>query len=300
MKSHVRQHYIPQFILKNFYCDAQRSTVNFYDIETEKIDMQFVANTFKEDYLYSNAGDLIVENSLSRFELEVAPLFKRLSVESEIHLTMEEDDKLRIFLSLLAFRSVNTRNQFRDRIPKTSKAIYGDGSTDFDFEKLWLKNVELISKCRNIQEITENPQINDVIKMFIKTEFLGFYMCILERRGGVDFVISDCYPAIMNGEGETPDGKPFQLPIYYFYPISDSRLILLVTQFIADVPRGIAQFDMRTVKGPRGSFSDKSLVYTPSKIYFDDVEWVNEAIINNASVGVVVKDRGRRSSHLNI
>ncbi len=65
-------------------------------------------------------------------------------------MTIEEDNRLRLFLSLLAFRSVNTRDQFRNGISEASKKIYAENQENFNFEKMWLNNVLQISKYRDI------------------------------------------------------------------------------------------------------------------------------------------------------
>ncbi len=83
VKNHVRQHYIPQFILRNFAFDGTR--VHFFDVKEDCWNIQYVANTFMENYMYSegcgNGTSLEVENSLTKFETEIASIFKKLNCE---------------------------------------------------------------------------------------------------------------------------------------------------------------------------------------------------------------------------
>lgn len=297
-KFHVRQHYIPQFILKNFCYDQNKEKVYFFESGEDEYSSLFVSNVFMEKYLYSKAvNELEIEESLARFEAEIAPIFKKINSDTEISLTFTEDERLRVFLSLLAFRAASTRNQF-DNMSELSKQLYGS-SDGTDMKDIWLKNVHLVSQCRSIKEILANPEVSNPLKVFITHEFSAFYMCVLERRGSVDFLISDCYPVVMNGEGVLPNGMPFHLPIYYFYPISDSRVIALVSNNIQDVPRSVSYLDCaKTLKGPKGSFDRTHLVFRPARLYPQDVEWINEMIIKNAQVGVVVKDIERCSNYI--
>lgn len=298
-KSHVRQHYIPQFILKNFCYDQNNERVYFFEAGEDEYSTPFVSNVFMEKYLYSKEeNSLEIEKSLAKFEADVAPIFKKLSNDTEINLTFEEDERLRVFLSLLAFRSVATRNQFNN-MSELSKIIYGQKSDNEDMKDIWLDNVRLISQCRSIKEVLSNPEVSSPLKVFITQEFSAFYMCVLERRGAIDFAISDCYPVVMNGSGELPNGMTFNLPIYYFYPISASRVIVLVTNNIADVPRSVSHLDyMKALKGPKGSFDRTHLIFRPARLYSQDVEWVNDMIVKNARIGIVVKDIERCSGHI--
>ncbi|MCH5151744.1 MAG: DUF4238 domain-containing protein [Clostridiales bacterium] len=298
-RSHVRQHYIPQFILKNFCYDQNKERVYFFEAGEEEYSTSYVSNVFMERYLYSNAeNNLEIEESLAKFETDIAPIFKKLNNDAEISLTVAEDERLRIFLSLLAFRTVGTRDQF-DNMSDNSKEMYGRNSDDTVMKNIWLKNVHLVSQSRSIKDVLSNPEVSNPLKVFFKHEFSSFYMCILERRGLVDFLISDCYPVVMNGEGVLPNGASFHLPIYYFYPISDSRVIVLVTNNIQEVPRSVSNLDFtKTLKGPKGSSDRTHLLFRPEKLYQQDVEWINEMIIKNAKIGVVVKDLERCSDYL--
>ena len=297
-KFHVRQHYIPQFILKNFCYDQNKEKVYFFAAGEDGYSSLFVSNVFMEKYLYSKAeNELEIEESLAKFEAEIAPIFKKVNSDAEISLTFAEDERLRVFLSLLAFRATSTRNQF-DNMSDISKQLYGS-SDGTDMKDIWLKNVHIVSQCRSIKEILANPEVSSPLKVFITHEFSAFYLCVLERRGSVDFLISDCYPVVMNGEGVLPNGMSYHLPLYYFYPISDSRVIALVSNNIQDVPRSVSYLDYaKVLKGPKGSFNRTHLLFRPARLYPQDVEWINEMIIKNAQVGVVVKDIERCSNYI--
>ena len=298
-KSYVRQHYIPQFILKNFCYDTNKEKVFFFEAGEDEYSTLYVSNVFMEKYLYSKVEDeLDIEESLAKFEADVAPIFKKLNNESEIRLTFSEDERLRVFLSLLAFRATSTRDQFNN-MSELSKQLYGRTSDDTDMKDIWLQNVHLVSQCRSIKEVLSNPQISSPLKVFITNEFSAFYMCVLERRGSIDFLISDCYPVVMNGEGVLPNGISFNLPIYYFYPISDSRVIALVTNNIKDVTRSVAYLDYaKILKGPKGSLDRTNLIFRPARVYSQDVEWINEMVVKNARIGTIVKDLERCSKNL--
>ena len=297
-KSHVRQHFIPQFILKNFCYDQSKNKVFFFQVGEDEYSSEYVSNVFMEKRLYSTAENPVeIEESLARFEADIAPIFKKFTLDSEICLTFAEDERLRIFLSLLAFRAVHTRDQFGN-MSDLSKALYSRSSDGTDMKDVWLKNVHLLSQHRTIKEILADREVSSPLKIFITQEFSAFYMCLLERRGNVDFHISDCYPVVMYGEAEL-NGKVINVPVYYFYPLSDSRIIVLVTEHIKDVPKGLSFLDCdKTLKGPKGSSNRAHLLFRPARVYSSEVEWINEMVIKNAQIGVVVKDLDRCSGHL--
>ncbi|MCH5152287.1 MAG: hypothetical protein J1F65_06550, partial [Clostridiales bacterium] len=83
----------------------------------------------------------------------------KLSNDDEILLTFDEDERLRIFLSLLAFRAANTRDQFNN-MSERSKVLYGRTSSNTDMKDIWLNNVHLVSQCRNIKEVVSNPGVS--------------------------------------------------------------------------------------------------------------------------------------------
>lgn len=175
-KSHVRQHYIPQFILKNFCYDTNKEKVFFFEAGEDEYSSLYVSNVFMEKYLYSNAEDKLgIEESLAKFEADVAPIFKKLNNDNEIRLTFSEDERLRVFLSLLAFRAASTRDQF-ENMSELSKELYGRSTVDMDMKDIWLQNVHLVSQCRSIKEVLRNPQISSPLKVFITNEFSAFYM----------------------------------------------------------------------------------------------------------------------------
>ena len=84
-KFHVRQHYIPQFILKNFCYDQNKEKVYFFAAGEDEYSSLFVSNVFMEKYLYSKAeNELEIEESLAKFEAEIAPIFKKVNSDAEI------------------------------------------------------------------------------------------------------------------------------------------------------------------------------------------------------------------------
>lgn len=297
-KYHVRQHYIPQFILKNFCYDQSKEKVFFFKAGENEYSTEFVSNVFMEKNLYTTAENSVeIEESLAMFEKDVAPIFKKFSQNSEISLTLAEDERLRIFLSLLAFCAANTRNQFNN-MSDLSKAMYSKNSGDTNMKDLWLKNVYLISRHRSIKEILSDSEISDLLKGIFLSEFSDFYMCLLERRGDVVFLISDCYPAVWNGALPLED-KTINVPLYYFYPISDSKIIVLVTNYIKAVPKAIVELDCdKTLKEPKLSLDRTHVLYHAAKVYPSEVEWINDMIIKNAKVGIVIKDLNRCSNYL--
>ena len=55
-----------------------------------------------------------------KFENEISKILKHFQTEREITITQEEDDKLKLFFAIMAFRSQTTYDMFHKMISKES------------------------------------------------------------------------------------------------------------------------------------------------------------------------------------
>ena len=77
-----------------------------------------------------------------------------------------EDAKLKLFFAIMGIRSKGTRDLFKEQLTKESKAIYKQYQHNRDFTDFWKRNLGYAVKCRSVQEILENPDIDDPFKVF--------------------------------------------------------------------------------------------------------------------------------------
>ena len=104
-----KHHYIPRFILKNF--NNENGQVNYWNIEKDKLEKRNTKSVFMNIDMYrdeslNHEDPTQIESKLSIFEREIAELISnKILNKEEIILDRRELGKLKIFTTLLSFRS---------------------------------------------------------------------------------------------------------------------------------------------------------------------------------------------------
>ena len=279
MKIPVRHHYIPQFILKNF-CFDENKHLNYYDIKNNEFSVQETSNVFMVKNLYRDEENyqdnpVQLENDLSKYETEMAKIFKEKFLESDTFgLTIEEDDRIKLFLAIMPFRSKATREQF-GKFTEQDKQYYNllkDGET---FEDIWIRNLEKIVNCRSLNEVIKSKEIDEIMKVAIMRDSFGMfgrYFIVAERRGKEDFFISDCYPVTTFGEF---DGG-LKIPMFSYYPISPARVVILTANGVEGAPRDMQDYEEGFLRKPVIVPNSNQFKFTVRKIYEDKVKIINQ------------------------
>ena len=173
-----KHHYIPQFILKKFA--DENNKVFYWNINEKTLKKSHIKWIFMNIDMYRDEENhqenpVFIENSLSIFESEIANLINnKLLNDKEIIITRAELESLRIFLSLLSFRSDLRMNQYKNKMfDESTKNILG--GDDVDFIDLWKREIEELSKCRSYKDIEENQNISGIIKMDFLNDIRGYY-----------------------------------------------------------------------------------------------------------------------------
>ena len=186
-----KHHYIPQFILRKFA--DENNKVFYWNINEKTLIKSHTKWIFMNIDMYRDEENhkenpVFIENKLSIFESEIANLINnKLLNDEEIIITRAELESLRIFLSLLSFRSDLRMNQYKNKIfDESTKNILG--GDDVDFTDLWKREIEELSKCRSYKDIEENQNISGIIKKDFLNDIKGYYMTFLDARGG-EFLI---------------------------------------------------------------------------------------------------------------
>ena len=184
MSEAKRHHYIPQFILKNFL--DNKGQVFYWDIEKEVLEKRNPRSIFMNFDMYRDEVNhkdkpTSIESSLAIFEGEIATLIRQKFLkDNEIIITRSELEALRIFLSLLSFRSDLRKDQYKNcKFNESTKTLlekYAKGN----FEDLWKREIEILSKCRTFKDVKESEEIDPIIKTDFMNDIIGFYMTIIE------------------------------------------------------------------------------------------------------------------------
>ena len=296
-KEPVRHHYIPQFILRNF-CFDDTSQLFYYNKKTSKIfkrktrDIFMIRNLYRDDI--NNIDEpMKIEKDMARFESEVAKIItERFLDENEISITLDEDEKLKLFFAIMAFRSKNTSNQFRIGMSNESKTLYSAYQKNGDLSDFWKRNLGNLVNCRSMKEVWNHKDIDDPIKIFFQRDtcgYFGLYFIVAERRGPIDFIISDVYPTIIYGV--TAEG--IELPMYSVFPISPDRIILLTANGVEGAPKSVATFSNEVLKKPKWNPKKRVLTIHVKKLYEKEVRYVNSVLIKEAYEGFAFKNEDR-------
>ncbi len=295
-KEPIRHHYIPQFILKNFrnengkvrFFNKMNNTIS--DCDTSEVFMQ--PNLYRDNINYPEVP-VQVENDFSKYEGESSKIVKKFLTQEEIELTIKEYDEIILFFALMSFRSYRAYKYFSNN--KTDKSFYSYWQKDGNFEDFWKRNIGCLTNCRSLKEVLDNPNIDDPIKLFMKRDAFGLfgkYVVILERRGEEDFCISDAYPTLITGD----IGRPYELPMYDFFPISPKRMLLLCSNGMKTVPDHLRIFKKSNLNKPKYDREKEVYRLHVTKVYEDVVKQINTEMYKNTQFGIVCENENCISS----
>lgn len=305
-ESHIH-HYIPQFILRNF-CDD--NYLEYWDIQYNQLSYAephdiFMNIDMNRDELNHKDDPTFIEKSLSKFENDVAPIFKRILVGKTIRLTRTELQQLRIYLTLQSFRDNHRKEQYvNNDFDDSTRAILLPYTKDGDFVDLWKRELEEICNCRSYEDIEKSKVLNPIIKMDFLNDLQGQFMTIIESRGQ-DFLIGDVYPTSESYYLTDKVG----IHMHIIFPISPSRVLLLNSTMFdkklkgdqySELLRKRSKFNECTLRQPAVFRKNKISLsledvfeYKVVNLYKDDVVYINELTMNEARIGIAFKDKNK-------
>lgn len=122
MKTAIFQHYVPQFILRNFKSKPTMSKKNakffVFDKSNDRIFQAQISSTGGERYFYevrSEGDEYSIEEKLGIYESLTAPIFKKIIDNGSLKsLTRKEKAILSKFIALQYLRGPAIRNRLRD------------------------------------------------------------------------------------------------------------------------------------------------------------------------------------------
>ena len=304
----IKHHYIPQFILRSFL--GEDGLFYYWDNDNKYLSKRNTKSVFMNNSMYRSEeinpeNPVEVENNLSKFEQEMAPLFKRLCSTDEVVLTRRELESLRIFLSLLSFRSDLRMKQYKDkRFDESTEELLNEFKGEQDFDLFWKNEINVLAKCRSFEEVMAVEGVDPIIKSDFSNDLEGYYMTLVEARGQ-EFIISDVYPTLEI----YPVAPTINIHLHAIYPISPTRAILLNNIFFKKImvekqdPMFKPMIDFSQMKGnmlkePKNYYPMGSLVHTPDdkyfyrpvKIYENDVTYINMLFLNETRMGFAFRN----------
>jgi len=303
-----RHHYIPQFILKNF--TDENGQVNFWDIERCKLEKRNTKSVFMDFDMYRDEvnhseNPTIVEKKFAIFENEIATLISaKILRNDEIVLTRREVETLRIFTTLMSFRSKLRMEQYqKNAFNESTRQILLKYQPDGDFENLWKRELDELAGFRTYEEITNSEVIDSIIKQDFLNDIKGFYLSFVDARGG-EFLLSDVYPTL-----EIYPTSRANLHLHYLFPLSSNRMMMLNHIMFKPESNGNPFFapmiEMSKIKGDiinpptnkyvvKGLFNPEDLnYYKVRKMYSTDLEYINALLLNESRVGIIFSNKAK-------
>ena len=296
-KEPIRQHYIPQFILRNFCFDAENN-LYFYSMKDKEITIKNTRDIFMERRLYNselvNPDDPAqIEKDFAKYEQEIGKLIKdKILNKHEISLTLKEEASLRFFCALLGFRSKNANDIFNN-LTEEGKSMYGPYQPDGNFEELWKRNLSVLVKCRSFDEVVDRKDVDKPIKAFMQKDCFGIfgkYFVFFEKRGPVDFIIGDCYPVVISGMAENIN---LSMDLISYFSLSPNLCMALVNNGAENAPClfGFKKY----LKKPWER--NGILEYKTQKLYEHDIRAINEGTVINSNFGLAFQNKERSGIH---
>ena len=293
----VHQHYVPVFILKNFAKRSGRFLV--YDVASKKFFPQPAKKAYAENDFYTiktnDEDDYEIEKNLSKFESEITPIFRKIVTTDQIELKRSELETLRIFLSLLAFRSKFRKEQYQNQnFDVETKLTLNTLANNQDYVSLWKNEIKALSTFRKYKQIEESVEIDCAIKQEFVDDYKNYYMTIIKLYGQ-SFILSDVFPTLeclnaSNGE---------QIVLHMIYPLSPTVAIVLnLATFKKEYMESLSPLQHKlvslsrvngnTVIEPKRKYKYSPLfqndedifIYDTKKVYPRDAIYINCLILN--------------------
>ncbi len=290
----AKHHYIPQFILRNFSVN-DKNEVCYYDLKTKQIiftktsDVFEIPNFYVDKINYPDIPEKI-EKDFAKYESEMALLINgKFLKEDEFELTKEQEQALKLFFSLMKFRSIYAYEEYKGNPPKEMQEYFYQLQKDGNFVDYWKRNLGYSVNCRSIDEVVKNQNIDDPFKRVLSRQtssIFDTFFVVCEKRGNSSFIIGDMYPASL----VLPTNLDPYTIIFQSYPISPSRILFIVTYGVANnVEQRYLPFNKKILKFPFYD-SDNNVHIKVQRIYEKDVENINEFIIKRSQQGYIFKN----------
>ena len=294
----VRHHYIPQFLLRQFcnsegtLCFCDKKSLDITDRKPEEV---FMVRNLYRDTINNPSNPVQIENDFAVYEREASEIIHKFQNDLEIIITVEEEEKLKLFFALMGIRSKGAAEKFSSGLSEDSKKYYSVYQENGDFSDFWKRNLSLLVKCRSYNEVKNNPEIDAPIKVFMRRDTFGFeglHFVIAEKRGKEDFIIGDTYPVEVSG---LING--YKAREYSIFSISSDRMLFMADNYLPRIwyNKKLSEFEHEIMPITPCSKDGKTIRYHVKRMYESEVKFFNSIILDGAEEGVAFKDQTKIS-----
>ena len=289
MNDHVKQHYIPQFIIKNF-CNTNEKTF-YYDISNKKIVLKASNEIFEEQYLYeymqnNNERSNIIESELSKFESVAASAIKPFLTQYSVSIDFEKTELIKYFFFIMMMRSKFMFSTYNKELLKYNQRSFPD-ITEKELDDFYKKNLEKLIKCRTIMDVVKDKTID---KQFVQQAFsilVTKHLVLFQPEGKLEFVLGDAYSIGLEQKIHPLDLFNRMSLVSLIFPISYKRAIGLVDTYdeFHDIFRQFKIKNKDWYKEPKEFGVGRRLIEL-KYMNDEDVANINNAILQNSKDGI--------------
>ena len=286
MEDHVKQHYIPQFIIKNF-CKTDKKTY-YYDVSNKSITQKYPNEIFEEKHLYKYLQDNKVNSNkieldLAEFERVVSIAIKPFLTNYNVSVSFEESEMIKYFFFLMILRSKFMLSSYNKEILEFNKQSFPD-ITEKELDEFYKENLEELVNCRTLMDV--NEQINIQFIQYAATMLINKHLVLFECGDKLEFVLGDVYPIALGQKIHPLDIFNRMSLVSLVFPISYKRAIGLVDTY-DEFHAIISQYKIKNkdwYDEPKAFGTGKliELKYMTDK----DVAYINKGILQNSRDGV--------------
>lgn len=286
MNDHVKQHYIPQFIIKNF-CKSDEKTY-YYNISNKNITQKLPKEIFEEDYLYEYSQDKKeninkIELDLSKIERDASNAIKPFLTNHNVSVSFEESEMIKYFFFIMILRSKFMLSSYNKEILEFNQQSFPD-ITEKELDEFYKNNLEKLVNCRTLMDINET--INTQFIQYAAMMLVNKHLVLFECGDKLEFVLGDAYPIALGQKIHPLDIFNRMSLVSLIFPISYNRAIGLVDTY-DEFHSAICQFKIKNK-----DWYDKPKKFGTGMLiqlkYLTDegVAHINKGILGNSREGV--------------
>ena len=286
MNNHVKQHYIPQFIIKNF-CKTDKKTY-YFDVSNKSITQKFPNDIFEENYLYEYSQDKKeninkIELDLAKFEADASYALKPFLTNNNVSVSFEESEMIKYFFFIMILRSKFMLSVYNKEILEFNQQKFPN-ITERELDEFYKNNLEKLVNCRTLMDIDET--INTQFIQYAATMLIDKHLVLFECGDKLEFVLGDAYPIALGQKIHPFDFFNRMSLLSLIFPISYNRAIGLVDTY-DEFHAMLSHFKIKNkdwYDEPK-KFGTGMLIEL-KYLNDEDVAYINKGILKNSREGV--------------
>ena len=187
----VNNHYVPQFILRNFCKDEK---IQYYDLKSKKVEPRATRSVFSEKGYYP---DNIEKGLCQKIEVQFANVLHNKILNNRYRIVLDSNDMLvlkkYLIITMLRMRDDDNEQNILFRELKKNGFIPEDASDKELFSGDFYKNINEVLECDNIDKLMDLcfSSKNLTLFTFVKDSVYSYNVFVRSDNSKEDFIIPD-------------------------------------------------------------------------------------------------------------